>query len=231
MSVIAPKLNWCIVRIGNDFNWWVKEISDPIHWDLDSLSILDPKQVSYILDLTNSLQEYGLNADLLDRAFFRFRIDKRLDDGLVRLVRTEESLMDTEEPLFALPDTIDEEKGPYADFLDHITRLRVKLLNDSIDFKKNLSAEEITEDLNERYQQEYFEGTAIHAYRELSDILEYVPEGFELDKEDHEEEENEEENYEDIDLGGDIEEDKEEILEDETMRWDDTEQDPAYDDE
>ena len=73
MSVIAPKLNWCIVRIGNDFNWWVKEISDPIHWDLDSLSILDPKQVSYILDLTNSLQEYGLNADLVDRAFFRFR--------------------------------------------------------------------------------------------------------------------------------------------------------------
>ena len=130
--------------------------------------------------------------------------------------------MDMDEPLFALPDSIDEEKGPYADLIDHITRLRAKLLNDSIELKEGISFDEITDDLNERYQQEFFEGVATHCYRELSDILEYVPEGFELDHDEHEEERPSEENMYDDLVGDDVEEDgKEEILEqDETMRWD-----------
>jgi hypothetical protein len=223
MSVIAPKLNWCIVRLGNDYNWWVKEISDPIHWDLDGLSILDPKQVIYILDLMDTLKDYGLDTDILDRAFFKFRIDKRLKENLVRLTRVEENLIDSDEPLFALPNSIDEEKGPYADLIDHVTRLRVRLLNDSIDFKQNILPDEIVDDLNEQYQQEFFEGSAIHCYRELSDILEYIPAGFELDREEIHENTDKAEDllYKDLDV--DIEEDtndKEEVLEqDETMRW------------
>ncbi|MDR0647296.1 MAG: hypothetical protein LBF43_02555 [Puniceicoccales bacterium] len=224
MSVIAPKLNWCIVRLGNDYNWWVKEISNPIHWDLDGLSILDPKQVIHILDLMDALKDYGLNTDILDRAFFKFRIDKRLKENLVRLTCVEENLIDSDEPLFALPNSIDEEKGPYADLIDHVTRLRVRLLNDSIDFKQNISPDEIADDLNEQYQQEFFEGSAIHCYRELSDILEYIPTGFELDREEIHENADKAEDllYKDLDV--DIEEDtndKEELLEqDETMRWD-----------
>ena len=217
MSVTLPKLNWCIVRLGNDYNWWVKEISDSIHWDLDCLSILDPKQVAYILDLTEDLKEYGFASDVLDRTFFRFKIDKRIGDDLVRLVRTEQSLLDSDEPLFALPDVIDEEKGPYVDFIETLTKLRVKLLNDSIDFEKSLSAEEITDELNEKYRQEYFEGTAIHAYRELIDILEYVPEGFELDKEEKATL-NSDEDY--SDLAEDYDEEKDTLEEDETMQWD-----------
>lgn len=217
MSVTLPKLNWCIVRLGNDYNWWVKEISDSIHWDLDCLSILDPKQVAYILDLTEDLKEYGFSSDMLDRTFFRFKIDKRIDENLVRLVRTEQSLLDNDEPLFALPDVIDEEKGPYVDFIETLTKLRVKLLNDSIDFEKSLSAEEITDELNEKYRQEYFEGAAIHTYRELIDILEYVPEGFEIDKEEKSNG-HQEEDY--SDLAEDFDEDKDTLEEDETMQWD-----------
>ena len=220
MSVSAPKLSWCVVRLGNDYNWWVKEISDPIHWDLDSLSILDPKQLAYIIDLMDALKEYGLDTDIVDRAFFKFKIDRRLNDNLVRLVRIETSLMDMDEPIFALPDAIDEEKGAYADLIDHITRLRVKLLNDSIELKEGISFDEITDDLNERYQQEFFEGVATHCYRELSDILEYVPEGFELGRDEHEDARpSEEDMYEDL-MGEEVG-DKEEILEqDETMQWD-----------
>lgn len=218
MSVTLSKLNWCIVRLGNDYNWWVKEISDSIHWDLDCLSILDPKQVAYILDLTEDLKEYGFSSDILDRTFFRFKIDKRIGEDLVRLVRTEQSLLDSDEPLFALPDIIDEEKGPYVDFIETLTKLRVKLLNDSIDFEKNLSAEEITDELNEKYRQEYFEGTAIHTYRELIDILEYVPDGFELDKEEKTTLHSEDEDY--SDLAEDFDEDKDTLEEDETMQWD-----------
>ena len=133
----------------------------------------------------------------------------------MRLVRTEQSLSDSEEPLFALPDIIDEEKGPYVDFLDYITKLRVRLLNDSIDFEKTLSSEEVTEELTEKYRLEYFEGACVHVYRELTDILEYVPEGFDLDKE---EKKLSMDDYENVDTG-DI--DEETIEEDETMRWDD----------
>ncbi|MDR2769414.1 MAG: hypothetical protein LBB19_02555 [Puniceicoccales bacterium] len=221
MSMIAPKLNWCIVRLGNDCNWWVKEISDPIHWDLEGLSILDPKQVIYILDLMDTLKDYGLDTDILDRAFFKFRIDKRLRENLVRLTRVEENLIDSDEPLFALPNSIDEEKGPYADLIDHVTRLRVRLLNDSIDFKQNIQPDEIVDDLNEQYQQEFFEGSAIHCYRELSDILEYIPAGFELDREEIHENNDKDDIYKELEVNvGEEANDKEEILEqDETMHW------------
>lgn len=222
MTVVAPKLSWCIVRLGSDFNWWVKEISDPVHWDLDYLSILDPKQVSYLLELTDTLKEYGLDVDLLENAFFKFKIDKRLEDGEVRLARTEESIFDADEPIFILPDVIDEEKGPYADFLDHITKLRVKLLNDSIDFAKNMSADEISDELRERYQQDTFEGISIHAYRELTDILEYVPEGFELDG-DEEAESDDDEEFDDIDVNDeDIDSEEYELIE-KDLKWDDSE--------
>ena len=221
MSVALPKLNWCIVRLGNDYNWWVNEISDSIHWDVDCLSILDPKQVAYVLELTDDLKDYGFNSDMLDRAFFRFKIDKKLGDNLVRLVRTEQSLAESEEPLFALPDIIDEEKGPYVDFIDQITKFRARLLNDSIEFKKNLSAEEITDELAEKYRLEYFEGTSVHVYRELTDILEYVPDGFELDKEEKSET-TEDDLYADLETD-DINDKEEEIEEDETMRWDENE--------
>ena len=218
MVVSLPKLNWCIVRLGKDYNWWVKEISDSVHWGVDCLSLLDPKQVAYILELADDLKDYGFLPDSMDRAFFRFKIDKRIGEDLVRLVRTEQSLSDSEEPLFALPDIIDEAKGPYADFLDYITKLRVRLLNDSIDFEKTLSSEEVTEELNEKYRLEYFEGACVHVYRELTDILEYVPDGFEIDKEDKK---LSIEDYDDVDVG-DIElKDEEELKEDETMHWED----------
>ena len=220
MSVALQKLNWCIVRLGSDYNWWVQEVSDEIHWDIDCLSILDPKQVAYLVELTDDLKDYGFSPDILDHAFFRFKIDKKIGENLVRLVRTEQSLMDCEEPLFALPDVIDEEKGPYVDFVEHITKLRAKLLNDSIDFKQNISAEEISDELAEKYRLEYFEGTSLHAYRELTDILEYVPEGFDLDRDDKPEKSVDDE-YADIET--DDLDTKEELEADETMQWEEGE--------
>ena len=230
MTVVAPKLSWCIVRLGNDFNWWVKEISDPVHWDLDCLSILDPKQVSYLIELTDALKEYGLDTDLMENAFFKFKIDKRHENGDVRLIRTEESIFDIDEPVFTLPDIIDEEKGPYADFLDHITKLRVKLLNDSIEFEKNMTAEEISDDLRERYQQEFFEGTSIHSYRELTDILEYVPDGFELDSDESKQNNGDDDDeFDDINVQDeDIDSDEYELIE-KDLKWDDSEELKAED--
>ena len=221
MAKTSSVLEWCIVRLGEDVNWWVEEISDDVHWDVDGLSIIDPRQVSHIIDLIEPLRDFDLQPELLESAFYKFKIDKKLDDDRLRLVRINESLLDSDEMLFALPDIIDEEKGPYADFLDHITRLRVKLLNDSIDFEQKLTVEELEEEIREDQNADFMEGRAIHVFTELNAILEYVPAGYEAELEDDEEEEKSpedeiEEDFPDVD-------DDEKIEEDETMKWDEDE--------
>lgn len=225
MALSSPKLKWCVVRLGEDMNWWVDEISDEIHWDVDALSILDPRQIAHIIDLVDPLRDYGFSPDILESAFYPFAIEQDLGKGRVRLKRTSEPLLETDEHLFALPDIVDEEKGPYADFLDHITKLRVKMLNDLIDFEKHLTIDELEEELRERQNNDFMEGKATHVFDEITSILEYVPEGYEVD--DDEEpalrgsgEEDIEEDFPDV---GDVEED-ESLEEDETMRWDDEEE-------
>ena len=42
--------------------------------------------------------------------------------------------------LFALPDVLDEEKGPYADFLNHVSEKRVSMLNELIEFAEPYSS-------------------------------------------------------------------------------------------
>ena len=227
MSQSNPKLEWCIVRLGEDLNWWVTEISDPVHWDVDGLGVIDPRQMSYILEQCDLLREYGFDADVLDEAFFPFRIDREEKDGTVRVARTRDSLLEEDTVLFCLPDVIDEEKGPYADFLDQITKFRVKLLNDLIDFDENITVDEIEEDIRERQNQEYMEGRAVHPFNEITAILDYVPEGYELEDDD-----TPKSGDEDIDDLPDFEDaDDEKIEEDETMRWDDDEDEEPEDDE
>ncbi len=215
MARSSPKLQWCIVRTGDDLNWWVEEISDETHWDVDGLGIIDPRQISHVIDLCEPLRDYGFDTDVIDQAFFPFALEKELEGGRVRLKRSKDSLLESDEQIFfALPDIVDEEKGPYADFLDQITRARVKMLNDLIDFDQNLTIEELEEEIRERQNAEYFEGRAVHFFNEITAILEYVPEGFELDQD----EETGEKGSEDIDSIPDLEE-EESIEEDETMKW------------
>lgn len=228
-SAARPKLEWCVIRLGNDTNWWVEEISDPVSWDTDGLGILDPRQVSHLMEIAEPLQDYGFDMSAFDDAFYRFRIDKELPKGRVRLSRIRMSLIDPDEPLFALPDVIDEEKGPYADFLTKITRLRVKMLNDLIDFKQNLTIEELEEELRDRQNSDFLEGRGIHYFTELASILEYVPEGYELEEEDDAKGASEDSEDLDVDIP-DFEED-ESIEEDETMRWDEDDGDSEDEDE
>lgn len=215
----SPQLEWAIVRLGSDVNWWVEEISDDVHWDVDGLGIIDPRQISHVIDLCESLGEYGFDPEILDLVFFKFKIEKALKENRVRLVQTKESLIHSDEQLFALPDIMDEDKGPYADFLDQITRFRVKLLNDLIDFEHNLTIDELEEEIRERQNNDFIEGRAVHFFNEVTAILEYVPDGFELDLVDEDEAESEE--YDDFpDLP---EEEEGKLEEDETMKWDEEE--------
>jgi hypothetical protein len=210
-------------------NWWVQETSDPVHWDVDGLGIIDPRQFQYLIDLLEPLQDYGLQNELVEDAFFSFGIDKVEEDKTVLLKRVRDSILESEEQLFALPDVLDEEKGPYADLLDHITKLRIKLLNDLIDFSQSLTIEELEEEIRETQNGDFIEGRASHFFSELTAILEYVPAGYELEEDEESEPKSEEEELE-KDLGDiETEEVDEKIEEDETMKWDEEEEDEDED--
>ncbi|MEN8662338.1 MAG: hypothetical protein ACN4GF_00380 [Lentimonas sp.] len=222
----TTKLTWCKARLGEDMNWWINEISDPVHWDVDGLGVIDPRQFQHIMELIEPLTDYGLQTDIVEEAFYSFGIDEVEEDKTILLKRIKDSILDSDEQIFALPDVLDEEKGPYSDFLDHITKLRIKLLNDLIDFSKNLTVEELEEEIREAQNADYIEGRASHFFTEITAILEYIPEGFELDEDEEstgpkDEDEELVKDLEGVDAGVDTDE---KIEADETMKWDEEEE-------
>jgi hypothetical protein len=221
MAKSASQLEWCIVRLGEDHNWWVEEISDPVRWDVDGLSLIDPRQVQHIIDLIEPTRDYGFEQDVMERAFIPFHIEKDLGGGRVRLTRVKESLFESEDKLFALPDLLDEENGPYADFLDHITRLRVKMLNDLFDFEQKLSVDDIREARNV----DFMEGKAVHIFTEITDILDYAPAGWEGGEEGERPPAKKEDELDDEDLPALDEAEEERLKNDQSLKWDEEEED------
>jgi hypothetical protein len=69
MAKRPTTLEWCIVRLGNDHNWWVEEVSDPVRWDVDGLTVIDPRQLNHIIELLDQLRDYGFDPELFERAF------------------------------------------------------------------------------------------------------------------------------------------------------------------
>ncbi|HVW20814.1 MAG TPA: hypothetical protein VHC86_06330 [Opitutaceae bacterium] len=220
MAKATSTLEWCVVRLGEDQNWWVAETSDPVRWDVDGLSIIDPRQVAHLVELVDALRDYGFEQDLFEGAFIPFRIERDLGNGKVRLKRTKESFFDSDEKLFALPDILDEENGPYADLLDHLTRCRVKMLNDLFEFESKLSVDEVEEEIREDQNAHFIEGKAVHTFEELTAILDYMPAGHEQDDE-HPAKEIE---ADDEDLPEVDEEEEEKLKNDESLKWDEDEE-------
>jgi hypothetical protein len=222
MAKASTTLDWCIVRLGEDHNWWVDEVSDPVRWDVDGLSIIDPRQVAHLIDLVEPLRDYGFDQDVFEAAFIPFRIEKDLGSGKVRLKRVKESLFDSDEKLFALPDILDEENGPYADLLDHLTRCRVKMLNDLFDFESKLTVDEVEDEIREEQNTNFIEGKAVHTFEELTTILDYVPAGYDTDGEEAEKPTDAEEEGDDLPELDAAEEEK--LKNDESLKWDEDEE-------
>lgn len=227
MAKSSTTLDWCVVRLGEDHNWWVAEVSDPVRWDVDGLSIIDPRQVAHLLELVEPLRDYGFDQDVMESAFIPFRIDKDLGDGRVRLKRVKESIFESDEKLFALADVLDEENGPYADLLDHLTRLRVKMLNDLFDFESKLTVDEVEDELREDQNTNFIEGKAVHTFEEITAILDYVPAGWDAD----EDQPAKEDDAEDADLPELDAEEEEKLKNDESLKWDEDEEDEEKDEE
>jgi hypothetical protein len=228
MAKSTTTLEWCIVRLGDDQNWWVDEVSDPVRWDVDGLSIIDPRQVAHLIDLVEPLRDHGFDQDIFEAAFISFRIEKDLGHGRVRLKRVKEMFFDSDEKLFALPDHLDEENGPYADLLDHVTRSRVKMLNDLFDFESKLTVDEVEDQIREEQNTHFIEGKAVHVFEELTAILDFVPEGWDTDEERPKKSIEEEE---DDDLPELDQAEEERLKNDESLKWDDEDEDKDKEDE
>lgn len=226
MANTSAILDWCIVRLGEDNNWWVDEVSDPVRWDTEGLSIVDPRQSAHLIDLCEPLRDYGFDQDLFEAAFIPFRIEREASVGKIRLKRVKDSLFDSEEKLFILADVVDDENGPFADLLDHLTRCRVKLLNDVFKFESKLTVDEVEEELREEQNASFIEGKAVHVFDELCSILDYTPAGFD-ENEDEGERASSSEDHADIDdaeLPEVDDEDEESIKNDASLKWDEDEE-------
>ena len=222
----GPSLEWCIVRLSEDENWWIDEISDKENWDVDNLGIIDPKQFLHINELLDSMSEFGLESQLVDDAFFTFEIKEEVKGGKIKLVRVRDSLLKADDMLFALPDVLDEEKGPYADFLNHVSQIRVTMLNELIEFAEPYTQEEMEEVLSEKQNNDFLEGRRSHFSDELISILEFVPDGFAIDSdlEGDDKDEKEEEDYSDLDAElVEVSDKEEKLLPDEDLKWEEDE--------
>jgi hypothetical protein len=152
-----------------------------------------------------------------------------LGSGKVRLKRTKESLFESDEKLFALPDILDEENGPYADLLDHITRCRVKMLNDLFEFESKLTVDEVEDQLREDQNTLFIEGKAVHSFDELTSILDFMPAGYESDEEQPAKSVDDEAEGEDLPELDAAEEEK--LKNDESLKWDEEDEDKEDKDE
>ena len=221
----GPSLDWCVVRLSEDENWWVSEISDKENWDIEGLGIIDPKQFLYINELLDSMNEFGLDSQIVDDAFFTFEIKEELKGGKIKLERVRDSLLKAEDLLFALPDVLDEEKGPYADFLNHISQIRVTMLNDLVDFSESYTQDEMEEVLSEKQNNDFLEGKRSHFSDEIISILEFVPEGYALDDDIKDEDvENQDDDYSDIEEElVEVSDKEEKLLPNEDLKWEEDE--------
>jgi hypothetical protein len=224
MAKATSTLDWTVVRLGEDHNWWVAETSDPVRWDVDGLSIIDPRQLQHLVELVDPLRDYGFDQDTFESAFIPFRIDKDLGNGKVRLRRVKESLFESEEKLFALPDILDEENGPYADLLDHLTRCRVKMLNDLFKFESKLAVDEVEDEIREEQNAAFIQGKAVHTFEELTAILDYMPAGYDADADEAPAKGLEDEG-DAADLPELDEAEEEKLKNDDSLKWDEDEED------
>jgi hypothetical protein len=169
----GKKAEWCIVRLDSDANWWVVETNwlPPTPGE-ENLSILDPNQVEHMFDLLEPMRGYGLQADVVERAFLRFAIDKDLGEGHIRLIAFDGGFDVDEEKLFALPAVSNDSGGGYAEFLEHIGAIRVKMLNATERFSQKLTLDEL-EDAISGMNDAAADGA--HIFHEILAILEYHP--------------------------------------------------------
>jgi hypothetical protein len=166
---------WIIAGLGADSNWWLVEASSDAYPSETPRGLLDPRQLSYLLELLDEYQPYGYRRQLLSAAFQLFQAESELDDDRLRLAPVSGDLFDSSGRLFALPLVGDEGTGPYYEFIDAITTARIRRLNTTHHYACACTDLEMQEELDALDRDRYFASENIHCFDEINEILQWSP--------------------------------------------------------
>jgi hypothetical protein len=166
---------WITVRLGDDFNWWLDQTSAECQSGGECRGLLDPRQVSHLLEALDEYRPYGLRNQQLANAFQLFTFESEIAEGCLRLAPTDESIFSATTEMFALPLIEEEGQGPYYDFLDALSAARIRRLNATHHYVQECTELDMEEELNALDTDRYFSSETVHVFDEIDEILQWSP--------------------------------------------------------
>ena len=170
-----PIPQWIIVRLGDDFKWWLEHTSDGWEQSPPAQGVLDPRQVAYLKEALDEYRKYGCTRAQFAAAFRAFVLEAEIDEGHVRLAASQDDIFGTRGEVFAMPVLGEEDEGPYSALLDTISAARVRRLNTTHHYARDCTELEVYEELEALDADRYFSGDVQHVFDEISEILEWSP--------------------------------------------------------
>ena len=164
-----------MARLGTDLNWWLDQASERSYATKCDRSLLDPRQLAHLAQTLEAYRPYDYQPAHFEAAFQVFAVESEIADDRLRLAPADESVFNTAAPFFAVPLIHDEGTGPYYDFLDAITAARIRLLNATHDYARPCTEWEMIEELDALDNDRYFNADTIHAFDEITEILQWSP--------------------------------------------------------
>jgi len=157
---LAPQI---VVRLGEDFNWWLAPTPDEPDAPASGHGVLDPRQVRELLE---QLPKY-LAPESFARAFHLYAVEAEIAEGMLQLHACNEG-----EELFAVPAIDEDGDGLYYDFLDALSAARIRRLNAD---GHRCALEEMQDELDALDHDRYFDATTMHAFDQINEILQWSP--------------------------------------------------------
>jgi hypothetical protein len=170
---IAPR--WITVRLGDDLNWWLDQTSETSQPCGGHRGILDPRQISQLIEVLHEYRRYGFHPQQFADAFQIFAVETETAQDRLRLAPTDEDIFSATGGTFALPVTGDDNEGAYDDFLDAMSAARIRRLNATHHYARNCTQLDMEEELSALGTDRYFSSETIHVFDEINEILQWSP--------------------------------------------------------
>ena len=136
-----------IIRLGDDFNWWLDRTADESPLPPADHGLLDPRQVRHLVEALAEYRRHGLDPRQITGAFH----------------------------LFALPAIDADGDGPYFDFLDALSAARIRRLNATGHYLRDCTVDEMQDELDTLDHDRYFNADQIHVFDQINEILAWSP--------------------------------------------------------
>jgi hypothetical protein len=165
---------WINVHLGDDMNWWLEATSDDFAWPEGGIGVFDPRQVAHLTERLTDYRSHGLTQRRFADAFHVYSLASEIEDGLLKLTLSEEELGVAGGELFALP-ILEQDGGPYYEFLDALCAARICKLNATHYYARNCTEANMFEELDTFDLDRYFGSATTHVFDKINEILEWEP--------------------------------------------------------